>query len=49
MNKMQEFEIWTLSIPSVLDMKLLGAEPQMVKRSIKGYSLEDAKKRAGIQ
>ena len=46
---MREFRIQVLTNPPVLEMKLFGTVPERKWVTIKGYTLEDAKRRAGIQ
>ncbi len=47
--QMKEFKVRVLVVPPKLDEALFGAKPYYETRVIKGYTLRDAKKRAGIQ
>jgi len=47
-KRLRTFEIEVMVVPTVLEMKLLGATMTRELRVIEGYSLKDAKQRAGI-
>jgi hypothetical protein len=46
---MRSFVVEVLVVPSNLHIGLLGQTPYKEKRTITGYTLKDAKKRAGIE
>lgn len=46
---MRQFKVNVMIVPSVLEMQLTGATIRNEERIIEGYTLKDAKKRAGIQ
>ena len=46
---MQTFEVDILIVPTILHTQLTGEGPHTERVYIQGYTLEDAKKRAGIQ
>ena len=45
----REFKVRVMTIPTLLEMKLYGTVPTLEVRTIQGYTLKDAKRRAGIQ
>ena len=47
--EMRKFPIRVAIIPTMLDMHVFGAEITYEERTIEGYTLKDAKKRAGIE
>jgi hypothetical protein len=46
---MRKFTVHIVVIPTVLEQKLFGTAIRHENRVIEGYTLKDAKKRAGIQ
>ena len=46
---MRKFTIEVLTCPTMLEVKLFGAQAERKTITIEGYTLKDAKKRAGIQ
>ena len=46
---MRTFTVRVAVIPTVLEQKLFGASVHYETKTITGYTLKDAKKRAGIQ
>ncbi len=47
--QMKEFRVKVMTVPSNLEMLLAGAKIRTEWIVIKGYTLKDAKRRAGIQ
>ena len=47
--QMKEFKVKVLVVPPLLQQRLWGEKERYETRVIKGYTLKDAKKRAGIQ
>lgn len=45
----REYRVRVLVQPSILDERVLGAKAHYETRTITGYTLKDAKRRAGIQ
>ena len=47
--KMKTFTVRVAVVPTMVEVKLFGAKVKYETRKIEGYTLKDAKKRAGIQ
>lgn len=47
--KLKKFKVRVLVVPPNLEVVLFGRKPYYETREIQGYSLKDAKKRAGIK
>lgn len=45
---MRQFSVVVWVVPTTLEQRLFGAEPRVEQRIIEGYTLKDAKRRAGI-
>lgn len=46
---MRDFKVTVIEVPPMIEVKLFGARPIRKTVTIKGYTLKDAKRRAGIQ
>lgn len=47
--KMRKFKVSVLVVPTAVEAQLFGAKPERRIVEIEGYTLQDAKKRAGIK
>jgi hypothetical protein len=46
--KMRKYKVDIVIVPTVMEMRLYGAQMRRETVEIEGYTLEDAKRRAGI-
>lgn len=49
MLKMRTFKVEIIVVPTAYEVELYGAQPERKTVEIQGYTLKDAKRRAGIR